>query len=163
VYRLELFGKHYYGVTSDVERRYDEHALNPPAKMMGSLSDVEFKEVVRLEVMETFVDLRDAERSEREYITKNHTTDIRNGYNNLSSKPGWSRKWWWLYRRGLLRNQSRNAQNVFANYITSLEGSDDDTAPNDASGMDNVDTDILRVVDLEEEVMVVKDVEFIQL
>jgi predicted GIY-YIG superfamily endonuclease len=100
-----LDAKLYFGVSCNPTKRFDGHCSKPPHRMQPYLKGRDFRFVVHMRVLEEFSTLHDAEKREAELIRTYMTTNIRNGYNTLDSKPGWSRKWWWLHRRGLLPNQ----------------------------------------------------------
>jgi predicted GIY-YIG superfamily endonuclease len=111
VYELTLDAKSYFGVSNNPAKRFDGHCAHPPYRMRTHLKGRDFRVVVHMKVLEEFATLHDAEKREADLIRVHKTTKIEHGYNTLDSKPGWSRKWWWLFRRGLLPNQVNTVTN----------------------------------------------------
>jgi predicted GIY-YIG superfamily endonuclease len=147
VYELTLDAKSYFGVSNNPAKRFDGHCGHPPHRMRTHLQGRNFRGVVNMKVLEEFGTLRDAEKREAELIRIHKTTNIKYGYNTLGSKPGWSRKWWWLYRRGLLPNQLRRGSD--SEECMSLCTFDNDVNSGDAL--------------VEKDVEIVKEIELIDL
>jgi hypothetical protein len=61
-----------------------------------------FQEVYTIEILYKYGTQRAAEYCEARLIQKYRTTQIAYGYNVLNSKPGWSTKYYYLKRCGLL-------------------------------------------------------------
>ena len=106
--------KRYYGYTDDWQRRFVEHALQPPARMARDL-DVHgsFHACVHAFVVAEFRSARAALACEQSMIRTFRTTNSKFGYNVLDGRPGWSAKFWYLHRRGLLKSQQNTCSNPF--------------------------------------------------
>jgi predicted GIY-YIG superfamily endonuclease len=89
-------GKKYIGISTQPSRRYNQHARNPPSRMRRDLLHKNFRDVVRLTVLQGFGNKRNAERHERCLILELQTHKLSNGYNYLTSKPGWSQLFWYI-------------------------------------------------------------------
>ena len=108
--------------------------------MVEYLVGANFLDVVNARIVGTFNDLREAEKCEKLYIRIHRTTDVRYGFNVLGSKPGWSRKWWFLYRRGLLPSQLRNSGNNLVSHLLDFGEDDEDVGLN---AVENVVDDVV--------------------
>jgi predicted GIY-YIG superfamily endonuclease len=96
-------GRRWYGYTEDHDRRRAQHA----ARLVKTVRDdippgAKFQEVYTFEILYEYGTQSAAEYCEARLIQKYRTTQIAYGYNVLKSKPGWSAKYYYLKRRGLL-------------------------------------------------------------
>ena len=84
----------------DPHRRWKQHAKKPPKKVRA---DVErftpWGDHFALEILETCT-IEDAKHAERFHIASK--SSVKDGYNNLKGSSTSSRKFWKLYRKGVL-------------------------------------------------------------
>ena len=95
-------GKCYVGQTMNMASRYKQHSSKPPTRMQGDVQQFQpFKSFFHMTELDCTNDPFEANRLESHYIRLHNATGPR-GYNNLSSKPGSSKKFWFLKNKRLI-------------------------------------------------------------
>lgn len=105
MYVLEnkLNGRRWYGYSEHPDYRHAQHAARPVKSMRADIPPgANFHDVYYFQVLYEYGTQRAAEYCEARLIQKYQTTQVAHGYNVLKSKPGWSAKYYYLKRRGLL-------------------------------------------------------------
>jgi predicted GIY-YIG superfamily endonuclease len=96
-------GRRWFGYTTDPVRRLAQHLAHPVKRMKADIPPGgSFHHTFSFKVVYEYSTQHAAEQCEARLIERFKTTENEFGYNDLRGKPSWSKKFWYLKRRGML-------------------------------------------------------------